>query len=48
MKYCNNCLLPDSRPGLIIENDGIHNACKTHFLKWIKLIGKIEKNYLEN
>ena len=37
MKYCNNCLLPDSRPGLIIENDGICNACKNSFLKVDKI-----------
>ncbi|MBL4654266.1 MAG: hypothetical protein JKY33_00400 [Bacteroidia bacterium] len=30
MKYCKECVLPDTRPGLIIENDGICNACKSN------------------
>jgi N-acetyl sugar amidotransferase len=30
MKWCNSCLLPDTRPYLIIEADGICNACKSH------------------
>lgn len=33
MKYCNNCLLPDSRPGLKIHSDGICNACKNSIVK---------------
>ncbi|EKD28611.1 MAG: Flagellin modification protein, PseA [uncultured bacterium] len=32
MKYCKKCLLPDTRPNLIIEEDGVCNACK-NFLK---------------
>jgi len=27
MKYCKKCILPDTRPGLVIEDDGICNAC---------------------
>lgn len=27
MKYCTNCILPDSRPGIIIEENGVCNAC---------------------
>ena len=27
MKYCKNCILPDSRPGLVLDDDGICNAC---------------------
>jgi len=27
MTYCKNCILPDSRPGIIIEENGICNAC---------------------
>ena len=27
MRYCNNCILPDTRPGLIIMSDGTCNAC---------------------
>ena len=33
MRYCKNCILPDSRPGLVIESDGICNACKNSILK---------------
>jgi len=28
MKYCSNCILPDTRPNLVIESDGVCNACK--------------------
>jgi len=27
MKYCKNCILPDSRPGLVLDDNGICNAC---------------------
>ena len=30
MKYCRRCVLPDSRPNLVIEADGICNACNAH------------------
>lgn len=30
MKWCNSCLLPDTRPNLILGPDGICNACKSH------------------
>ena len=30
MKWCRNCLLPDTRPNLAIGRDGICNACATH------------------
>lgn len=30
MKYCSKCVLPDSRPNLIIGEDGVCNACKTN------------------
>jgi N-acetyl sugar amidotransferase len=33
MKYCNHCILPDTRPGLVIGDDGICNACKNSFEK---------------
>jgi N-acetyl sugar amidotransferase len=28
MNYCKKCILPDSRPNLIIDEDGICNACR--------------------
>lgn len=33
MKYCNNCILPDTRPNLEIEEDGICNACHANASK---------------
>lgn len=28
MKYCNRCVMPDTRPGLIIGEDGVCSACR--------------------
>lgn len=40
MRWCKSCVLPDTRPGLIIGNDGICNACKNHdtkkYIDWEK------------
>ncbi len=33
MKWCSSCVLPDTRPNLIIGADGICNACRSHGLK---------------
>ncbi|MGE5417649.1 MAG: N-acetyl sugar amidotransferase [Acidobacteriota bacterium] len=33
MRYCSNCVLPDTRPGIYIREDGICNACAGHDLK---------------
>ncbi len=33
MKYCNHCVLPDSRPNLVLHADGECNACKSHRAK---------------
>lgn len=33
MKYCQACLLPDTRPNLNIGADGVCNACKAHGTK---------------
>ncbi len=30
MRYCQRCILPDSRPNLVIGEDGVCNACKNH------------------
>ena len=27
MKYCKNCILPDTRPNIILDENGICNAC---------------------
>ena len=33
MKWCASCVLPDTRPGLAIDADGICNACANHARK---------------
>jgi len=33
VEYCQNCILPDTRPNLIIDKDGICNACQSHRTK---------------
>ena len=30
MKWCKECVLPDTRPNLVIGSDGVCNACKQH------------------
>lgn len=30
MRYCNRCILPDTRPGLELGPDGVCSACATH------------------
>ena len=30
VRYCNTCILPDTRPGLKIGDDGICSACRSH------------------
>ena len=42
--WCKNCLLPNTRPNLIIESNGICSACNNFQIK--KLIGKKEKKNL--
>ena len=39
MRYCNRCILPDSRPGLVIGDNGVCNACnnshsKSYVIDW--------------
>jgi N-acetyl sugar amidotransferase len=33
MRWCLNCVLPDTRPNLVIGDDGVCNACKSHGTK---------------
>lgn len=33
MRYCNKCVLPDTRPGLIVGSDGVCSACKSAIYK---------------
>ncbi|HMZ27628.1 MAG TPA: N-acetyl sugar amidotransferase [Elusimicrobiota bacterium] len=30
MNYCRQCVLPDTRPGLTLDAEGVCNACRTH------------------
>ncbi len=30
MRYCRLCVLPDSRPNLVLDADGVCNACRSH------------------
>ncbi|MDC0399995.1 N-acetyl sugar amidotransferase [Alphaproteobacteria bacterium] len=30
MKYCIQCILPETRPGLVIDNKGVCSACRGH------------------
>lgn len=30
MNYCRSCVLPDTRPNLVIGDDGVCNACRNH------------------
>ncbi len=33
MRFCQKCILPDTRPNLVIGKDGVCNACKSHATK---------------
>lgn len=33
MRWCSRCVLPDTRPNLVIEDDGVCNACHAHDTK---------------
>ncbi len=30
MRYCTRCIMPDTRPGLVIGDDGVCNACRNY------------------
>ena len=33
MKYCVNCILPDTRPGIVLDEEGICSACRNFELR---------------
>jgi len=35
MRYCQKCILPDTRPNLVIGEDGVCSACRSHGTKKI-------------
>ncbi len=47
MKYCNNCILPNTRPNLTINKNGVCNACESHNTKlhinWSEREKKLQK-----
>ena len=47
MKYCQKCILPDTRPNLVIGKNGICNACKNHSIKTAIDWGKREKSFIK-
>ena len=30
MKYCSQCLMPDTRPRVVFNAEGVCNACRSH------------------
>jgi len=30
MRYCARCVLPDTRPNLVLDEEGVCNACRSH------------------
>lgn len=37
MRYCTRCILPDTRPGIVLDDDGICTACHGHDDKETKI-----------
>ena len=33
MRYCRRCIIPDTRPNIIFDEEGVCNACSAHLLK---------------
>ncbi|KJS66615.1 MAG: N-acetyl sugar amidotransferase [Peptococcaceae bacterium BICA1-7] len=33
MRYCKNCLMPDTKPGLILDDEGICQACRHYAMR---------------
>src|SRR5262245_43408514 len=33
MEWCNQCILPDTRPNLVLNEAGVCNACESHATK---------------
>ncbi len=33
MRYCSNCVMPDTKPGVVLDERGYCNACRTKELK---------------
>lgn len=46
MNYCSNCLLPDSRPQIVINNEGVCSACINSRMKFNEIDWKKRENEL--
>ena len=33
MKFCTKCIMPDTRPGITFNNEGVCIACQNHVKK---------------
>ncbi|MCG3470212.1 N-acetyl sugar amidotransferase [Xenorhabdus bovienii] len=47
MKFCKNCVLPDTKPGIVLDERGFCNACRTKEIKesinWDERIKDLDK-----
>lgn len=46
MRYCTRCVLPDTKPGLVLDHEGVCSACrsveKKHLIDWKARATKLE------
>ena len=33
MRYCTKCVMPDTRPGITFDKDGVCSGCRSHEAK---------------
>ena len=47
MKYCKNCVMPDTKPGVYLDERGLCNACRSQEIKsqidWKERFKDLEK-----
>lgn len=47
MKYCKKCIMPDTRPGIVFDEDGVCSACRAYEkrlqIDWSKRFKELEK-----
>ena len=46
MNYCQECILPDTRPGIVLNNNGICSGCEGHEIKKNKIDWKEREKLL--
>ena len=46
MRYCNACVMPDTKPGVFLDDRGLCNACRSQEIKisidWNKRYKELE------